>query len=449
MKKTIAGDRDWTVAPDDADIPLGHGPAVDPAGPVEYSDDGDPFPLAAGGSASTANGSNSPVASTATLADWLINGFWQNYSSSAHHWASNTITFNLGNLNAAEQALALSALNAWHDVANINFVQTSGAANISFNHNGTMQAVTNASWNGAGQMTSATVDISTDWVTTDGGANDGKTGVDSYAYQTYLHEIGHALGLGHQGPYNGSANYSTNAIFANDTWQYSIMSYFSEPNYSGSSYRYVITPQMADIYAVALMYGAATTTRADATVYGFNNNAGSIYNFASYTQAPALTIFDSGGIDTLDCSGYHNNQAIDLRAGSFSSVGGLINNVGIALNTIIENAIGGAGSDTLVGNSVANVLSGGAGNNTMDGGVGSDTVDYSNAPSGVVVNLFSGSASNGFGGTDALISIENVKGSSFSDTFVSDGNANDFSGGAGVDTVSYANSATGVIVDLG
>ena len=45
-----------------------------------------------------------------------------------------------------------------------------------------------------------TVNISTDWITTDGGANDGKTGIDSYGYQTYIHEIGHALGLGHQGP---------------------------------------------------------------------------------------------------------------------------------------------------------------------------------------------------------------------------------------------------------
>ena len=49
-------------------------------------------------------------------------------------------------------------------------------------------------------IASATVNVSTDWVTTDGGANDGKTGIDSYAYQTYIHEIGHALGLGHQGP---------------------------------------------------------------------------------------------------------------------------------------------------------------------------------------------------------------------------------------------------------
>ena len=191
-------------------------------------------------------------------------------------------------------------------------------------------------------------------------------------YQTYIHEIGHALGLGHQGPYNGSASYSTNAVYANDTWQYSIMSYFSEPNYSGSSYRYVVTPQMADIYAVALMYGAATSTRTGDTVYGFNSNAGAVFNFGNYTSAPALTIYDSGGNDTLDCSGYSAAQTIDLHAGAFSSVGGLVNNIGIALNAVIEKAIGGSGNDTLIASNTGSTLSGGGGNDTLIGGAGND-----------------------------------------------------------------------------
>jgi serralysin len=376
MKKTFAGDYEPAVLLEDF---LGLREAVTSppeSTTAEYFDEGEPLPLAAGGTASLSTGSSSPVASIATLANWLVDGFWQNAGGIGHHWASNTITYNLGNLNTAERTLALSALTAWQEVANITFVATTGTANITFNHNGTMQAVTSASWNGAGQMTSATVSISSDWVTTDGGAYDGKTGIDSYAYQTYLHEIGHALGLGHQGPYNGSASYSTGAIFANDTWQYSIMSYFSQPNYAGSSYRYVITPQMADIYAVALMYGAATT-RTGNTVYGFNNTAGSIYNFSSYSQAPALTIYDSGGTDTLDCSGYANNQVIDLRAGSYSSVGGLTNNIGIALGSVIEKAIGGSGNDQLIANDGGCTLSGGGGNDTLIGGAGADTALYS------------------------------------------------------------------------
>jgi Ca2+-binding RTX toxin-like protein len=377
MKKNdLLSDEIWAFRP----FELGTSPAALPPESMHdpmFWDEGDPYPLADAAAASVESlevYAGKPVASIATLADYLVNGYWQYENRIAHHWASNTITYNISGLNSAEQFLALSALQAWSEVANITFVQTSGSANITFTHNGTMQAYATGSWYGSGAIASMTVNISTDWVTSDGGANDGKTGIDSYAYQTYIHEIGHALGLGHQGPYNGSASYSTNATYANDTWQYSIMSYFSQPNYSGSSYRYVVTPQMADIYAVASMYGAATSTRTGDTVYGFNSNAGAVFNFSTYTSAPALTIYDSGGNDTLDCSGYSAAQTIDLHAGAFSSIGGLTNNIGIALNAIIEYAIGGSGNDTLIAGAANCTLSGGLGNDTLIGGSGLNTL---------------------------------------------------------------------------
>ena len=111
--------------------------------PAPTDPDGDSFPMAdltvAAGSGGTSAGGAKPVATIAQLADYLVNGFWQYNSTIAHHWASNTISYNISGLTSAEQFLAQSALEAWHEVANLNFVQTTGPANITFNHSGSMQ----------------------------------------------------------------------------------------------------------------------------------------------------------------------------------------------------------------------------------------------------------------------------------------------------------------------
>src|SRR5437879_4682107 len=72
---------------------------------AQVRDDGDPSPLAAAVVASVVTSAAQPVASIATLADYLVNGFWQYNNTVAHRWASNTITFNISGLNSAEQFL--------------------------------------------------------------------------------------------------------------------------------------------------------------------------------------------------------------------------------------------------------------------------------------------------------------------------------------------------------
>ena len=127
---------------------------------------------------------------------------------------------------------------------------------------------------------------------------------------------------------------------------------------------------MVDIYAIQSIYGS-TSTRTGDTIYGFNSNAGSIYDFSQYwikaqMLAPGATIYDSGGSDTLDCSGYSVNQIIDLNPGHWSSLGGAVNNIGIYLTTNIENAIGGTGDDVFISNgSLIGTLTGGGGNDTF------------------------------------------------------------------------------------
>ncbi|MEM1049402.1 MAG: M10 family metallopeptidase C-terminal domain-containing protein [Pseudomonadota bacterium] len=216
-----------------------------------------------------------------------------------------------------------------------------------------------------------------------------------YAYLTLLHEVGHAIGLTHPGAYNGGfPTYATHAEYAQDTHQWSVMSYF-DASYTGADWnggygwQYAQTPMVHDVLAIQAMYGADPTTRTGDTVYGFNSNAGNaVYNF-SLNSSPVLTIYDAAGLDTLDLSGFTLRADIDLAPGSYSSAGGVTStmtyNIGIAASAVIENAYGGSGVDVIRGNFANNHLKGNAGDDklfgfagddVLEGGTGSDWVVY-------------------------------------------------------------------------
>ncbi len=437
------------------------------------------------------------------IADYLTDGFaeWAGGSRYAFDVApGGTLTADITNLTAEGQQLARWALEAWTNVTDINFRFVGGDADITFD-DAEEGAFASTSWSGS-QIISSHVNVSRDWIDAYGST------IDSYNFSAYIHEIGHALGLGHAGPYNGIGTYGIDNVFPGDSWQATVMSYFSqtENTYIDASLAHVVTPMIADIIAIRNLYGVPTDVNAGDTVYGSQSNldgylgqvfalwTGEVNNPEVYRgEAITLTLYDTGGRDTLNLRADTADQRIDLRPEGVSDVYGLVGNLLIARDTWIEDAIAGSGNDKVIGNAVANRLVGGAGNdelwgNSGDdvleggldndvleggagadrllGGAGLDTASYSGSDEAVTADLEAGAGKGGHAEGDVIVDIENVLGSGYGDMLKGDSGANRLSGGGGsdvlegragadrldgglgADTVSYSGSDEAVTVDL-
>ncbi|AWR60699.1 metalloprotease [Proteus mirabilis] len=195
--------------------------------------------------------------------------------------------------------------------------------------------------------------------------------IGSFVYHAFIHELGHALGLFHIWEYILNEKHKVL-----DSIKYSVMSYkcpdIKDADFAGL---YPMTFMLLDILLLQYLYGPNMTTRLENNTYGFHSNTGrAAYSLNSIEDKLVSCIWDSGGIDTLDFSLYTVNQVINLNEGCFSDIGGLRSNISIAYNTIIENAIGGEGNDTLIGNDFNNNLRGGDGNDLFYGGSGDDII---------------------------------------------------------------------------
>lgn len=182
---------------------------------------------------------------------------------------------------------------------------------------------------------------------------------------TIIHELGHAMGLTHPGNYNGILDRSK-IDSHEDSQSHSVMSYRGErTTYANHGGFRASAPQLDDIYAYQSKYGVNHQTRKDDTTYGFNSNTGRDFlSVNTKHDKMVAAIWDGGGNDTLDFSGYSQDQKISLEEGTFSDVDGLKGNVSIAYGATIENAKGGTGNDWLVGNAANNELRGGDGNDS-------------------------------------------------------------------------------------
>jgi serralysin len=215
-------------------------------------------------------------------------------------------------------------------------------------------------------------------------------------YFIHMHELGHALGLTHA--------HQRGMPEDRDAVEFTVMTYRSypgDPTTTGISVNEAPqTFMMYDIAALQWLYGADYGPQSNNTdtVYTWNTSTGETFIDGVSQGDPVsnkvfLTIWDGGGQDTYDMSSQVDRVSIDLNPGKWSTFEGPFlrpfvgeghwanGNVYNSLlfngdaRSLIENAFGGSGDDTLVGNQVANLLAGRAGNDLLDGRDGNDTLN--------------------------------------------------------------------------
>ncbi|KKA06471.1 hypothetical protein VP02_17725 [Pseudomonas ogarae] len=265
-------------------------------------------------------------------------------------------------LSSAQKNGIVSALGTWSSVANIKFQQVSETASnvgdLRFGGYLYMDDDT-AAWGYFPGRTPSAGDVWLGPVT-----NNPAPAKGTYDYLVFMHEIGHALGLKH--PFSTSASNSTVLSAQFDDVRYTIMSYNTAYSYEPT------TPMLLDIAAIQSLYGANTQWQAGNNTYSW-----------AVGQSVFETIWDAGGIDTINASNQLAAVRINLNEGQFSKIGQAFlktdtqtafnEGLAIAYGAKIENAVGSANNDSLIGNALANILDGRAGRDTMIGGTGSDT----------------------------------------------------------------------------
>lgn len=225
----------------------------------------------------------------------------------------------------------------------------------------------------------------------------------NYAWLSFMHETGHALGLKHG---QQAAGGFPALPAAHNSVEYSIMTYaayIGDPMTGGYAIEqagYPQTPMMDDIAALQYLYGPNFNSNSGNTTYVWSPTTGQEFINGIAQTMPVgnrilMTVWDGGGNDTYDFSGYATNLQVNLAPGGWTTASSAqlshldfysgnthiaAGNIANALlyngdpRSLIENAIGGTGDDTILGNQADNVLNGGAGNDTLVGATGNDVL---------------------------------------------------------------------------
>jgi hypothetical protein len=221
-------------------------------------------------------------------------------------------------------------------------------------------------------------------------------------WEVLLHEIGHALGLSHP---KSESEVTTSTVLLNQ-WNdnsYTVMSSMQSPSKLWQSWFGAL-----DIQALQSLYGAGRPLATGDDSYLYGNSQGQSLS----------TLRDAGGTDVLNLSGNSLGAYVDMKPGSFSSIGitsqgyAAYNNVFIDPSSTIENLIGTPYDDVVFGNDANNIIYEWGGNDVIDGRGGVNTVvyvgkhaDYNIKPSEIAQHwLVEGK--NGAIGSDDLTNVQ-------------------------------------------
>lgn len=197
-----------------------------------------------------------------------------------------------------------------------------------------------------------------------------------------LHEMGHSLGLrgdvGISDVYNTDMTVMSYNIVGSGYSYNNVTKEYSYSSIGGANTRFAVTPMAYDIAALESKYSQ-----------GYSHDATNNYNKAWFQSEYgfdgeknlSMTIADSGSsVDVLDFSAFQGSHRLDLREAidaqdAWLNARSVINgheHVYIARGTKIENAYGGNGQDTIIGNDEANILVGWGDVDLLYGGKGID-----------------------------------------------------------------------------
>lgn len=328
-----------------------------------------------------------------------------------------------GTYSASERALAIAQMQKIADVANVRYVpgDSLGSDGLVF-HNFIREGHGNIAGEGSYPNYYGTEIWAPfkDYRNGDAEANAREMG------RILQHELGHTLGLKHPFEAGGGGILPRAEAHSDAT----VMSYDTRIH----SPAVPLGLGRLDIAALQYLYGPSQTVRTGDDTYvlttaAYDANRPDMHNF----------IWDGRGTDTISGAGLSADITLYLEPGRWGYIGQrghLITDAGqvtVNFGTVIENAIGGSGNDTLSGNGADNLLQGGAGNDVLtglqgndrlDGGAGIDTAVYGGVRSAYALQRGAdGVQVSGAEGTDVLAGIERV---AFADGMLAldtDGNA--------------------------